>query len=149
MFKRYYSNKIQSENGQGLVEYALILVLVSMVVIFVLTETGLTVSNVYCAITNALGGACDSGFAGGDDELEEDDVIAITNISYNSLTHELHLDAISNGGWDPGVTLVASPGGIMVRKTEHYHALFILTGCPCTVTITSSGGGSSSTTVGP
>jgi hypothetical protein len=125
------------------------LVFISVVVIFILSETGLTVNNIYCEVVNTLGGACDSGFAGDGEDLEVDDVIVITNAPYDSVTHELHLDAISNGGWDPGVTLVASPGGIMVRKTEHYHTLFILTGCPCTVTITSSGGGSASTTVGP
>ncbi len=41
--------------GQGLVEYALIIVLVSVVVIAVLTLLGPTIGQVYSNVTNALG----------------------------------------------------------------------------------------------
>ena len=42
------------EEGQGLVEYALILVLVAVVVIAILTLLGPQVGNVFSKITNGL-----------------------------------------------------------------------------------------------
>jgi len=42
------------EKGQGLVEYALILVLVAVVVIAVLTLLGPIIGNVFSSIINAL-----------------------------------------------------------------------------------------------
>ncbi len=45
------------EKGQGLVEYALILVLIAVVVIAILTLLGGQVSNVFSQITSALGGS--------------------------------------------------------------------------------------------
>jgi pilus assembly protein Flp/PilA len=47
-------NKMQEEAGQGLVEYALIIVLVSIVVIISLTALGSTVDSVFVAIAAAL-----------------------------------------------------------------------------------------------
>jgi pilus assembly protein Flp/PilA len=44
------------EKGQGLVEYALILVLVAVVVIAVLTLLGPLVGNVFSKINSAVGG---------------------------------------------------------------------------------------------
>ncbi|MFN3741493.1 MAG: Flp family type IVb pilin [Anaerolineales bacterium] len=43
------------EKGQGLVEYALILVLVAIVVIAVLTFLGPIIGNVFSKINNTLG----------------------------------------------------------------------------------------------
>jgi pilus assembly protein Flp/PilA len=43
------------EEGQGLVEYALILVLVAIAVIALLTLLGSTVGDVFSSITDALG----------------------------------------------------------------------------------------------
>jgi pilus assembly protein Flp/PilA len=43
------------EEGQGLVEYALILVLVALVVIAILTLLGPQIANVFSRITNELG----------------------------------------------------------------------------------------------
>lgn len=45
---------LQREEGQGLVEYALILVLVAIVVIAILTLLGPQIGNVFSAINNAL-----------------------------------------------------------------------------------------------
>jgi pilus assembly protein Flp/PilA len=45
------------EDGQGLVEYALILVLVAIVVIVILTLLGGQVSTVFSRITSGLGSA--------------------------------------------------------------------------------------------
>ncbi len=44
------------EKGQGLVEYALILVLVAIVVIAALTLLGPTISQIFTDINGALGG---------------------------------------------------------------------------------------------
>jgi pilus assembly protein Flp/PilA len=45
---------LTNEDGQGLVEYALILVLVSIVVIVVLSVLGPQIGNVFSQITTAL-----------------------------------------------------------------------------------------------
>ena len=47
---------IPREEGQGLVEYALIIVLIAIVVIAALTALGGTVNSVFETITGALGG---------------------------------------------------------------------------------------------
>src|SRR5579862_8745845 len=44
----------KAERGQGLVEYALILVLVAVVVIGVLSITGKSVASVFCTVTTAI-----------------------------------------------------------------------------------------------
>ncbi|MFC2063949.1 Flp family type IVb pilin [Chloroflexota bacterium] len=44
----------QKERGQGLVEYALILVLVALIVIFVLTFLGPIIGNMFSEINAAL-----------------------------------------------------------------------------------------------
>lgn len=51
----------RKENGQGLVEYALILVLVAIVVIVVLSILGPQIGNVFSQITAALGGNMGGG----------------------------------------------------------------------------------------
>ena len=43
------------EDGQGMVEYALILVLIAVVVIAVLIVVGNQVQNVFCNISGAIG----------------------------------------------------------------------------------------------
>jgi pilus assembly protein Flp/PilA len=45
----------RSERGQGMVEYALILVLIAVVVIAVLIILGNQVANVFCNIAGAIG----------------------------------------------------------------------------------------------
>jgi len=49
--------KLQKEEGQGLVEYALIIVLVSIVVIGALSLLGTQVGSVFTNITGTLGGS--------------------------------------------------------------------------------------------
>ena len=44
------------EEGQGLVEYALILVLVAIVVIAILALIGPQIANIFSQVTNGLGG---------------------------------------------------------------------------------------------
>jgi pilus assembly protein Flp/PilA len=46
--------KIQNEEGQGLVEYSLIIVLVSIAAILTLTALGTTVSGVFSTISGSL-----------------------------------------------------------------------------------------------
>ena len=48
---------LTNEDGQGLVEYALILVLVAIVVIVVLSILGPQIGNVFSQINDALAGA--------------------------------------------------------------------------------------------
>jgi pilus assembly protein Flp/PilA len=45
----------RDEEGQGMVEYALILVLIAIVVIVILTTVGKRVNNVFSNISNGLG----------------------------------------------------------------------------------------------
>jgi pilus assembly protein Flp/PilA len=52
------------EAGQGLVEYALILVLVSVVVIVILSQLGVNVGGVFCKVTTALGGGSSQTLTG-------------------------------------------------------------------------------------
>ena len=53
MFKKFIA-KMQQEEGQGLVEYALIIVLVSIAVIVALTAMGTSVSSVFNSIVTTL-----------------------------------------------------------------------------------------------
>jgi pilus assembly protein Flp/PilA len=53
MLKKFFA-KMQKEEGQGLVEYALIIVLVSIVVIVALSLLGTQVSTVFSTITSIL-----------------------------------------------------------------------------------------------
>lgn len=46
---------LRSDKGQGMVEYALILVLIAVVVIVVLIVLGNQVQNVFCNISGGLG----------------------------------------------------------------------------------------------
>lgn len=55
----------QQADGQGLVEYALILVLVAVVVIAILTLLGPQVGNVFSRVMNGLGVVDSSGGGGG------------------------------------------------------------------------------------
>jgi len=126
------------DSGQGLVEYALLLLLVAIVLVAAVTVFGDQLGDTYCRINSALPwsttGNCD---------------LAITRSDYDSGLQELHLHATVNGGYDPAVTVTAVPGGVMQAAVDHYHLRFNLSGCPCTVTVTSSSGGSASVTVGP
>lgn len=63
MFRKILNKiPISQEKGQGLVEYALILVLVAVVVIAILLTLGPAVAQVYCRIANSLQpGSCVQG----------------------------------------------------------------------------------------
>ena len=53
--KNWFEAKVAEEKGQDLVEYALIIVLVSIVVVVTLTTLGNQVTNVFNTITQDLG----------------------------------------------------------------------------------------------
>jgi pilus assembly protein Flp/PilA len=53
------------QRGQGMVEYALILVLVSVVVIVILLTMGNQIANVFSNIVAVLGHPCNPGPGGG------------------------------------------------------------------------------------
>ena len=55
LIRRQVERLIRSERGQGMVEYALILVLIAVVVIAVLIVLGNQVQNVFCNISGAMG----------------------------------------------------------------------------------------------
>lgn len=54
MLSKFFA-KMSDEQGQGLVEYALILVLVSVVCVVLLTAMGVSVQGVFTRVINALG----------------------------------------------------------------------------------------------
>ncbi len=128
-----------NERGQGLVEYALIVVLVAVVVITILVVLGPGTRNVFCQITAGLGA----------DVSNVCDVVTISHSTYDSGNNTALLKATYNGGYDPAVTLTASPGGAMSQEGNHYRLDFTLTGCPCTVTVTASTGASARMKVTP
>jgi len=51
-----FLGKFSREEGQGLVEYALILVLIAVVVIGVLTATGTSITGIFQTISDTLAG---------------------------------------------------------------------------------------------
>jgi len=128
------------ENGQGLSEYGLILSLVAIVVIIALALVGTSVRNIYCQVIGQFPGT-ESPCAV--------DVVVITRATYDPDSQELHIDATSDGDYDPSVTLTVSPGGLMEARSHHYHLEYFLPGCPCEVTVTSSSGGSATVAINP
>ena len=55
LIRRILERFFLTERGQGMVEYALILVLIAVIVIAVLVVLGNQVANAFCNITGALG----------------------------------------------------------------------------------------------
>jgi Flp pilus assembly pilin Flp len=145
---RFRSDNRRSQAGAGLLEYALIISLVSVVGVAVVAAVGPAISNIYCEILITLGVTCDAG-GEVDDEVDEILDVAIITSDYASGIQELHLDATYGGDYDPSVSMTASPGGVMEARAHWYHAHFVLTDCPCEVTVTSSEGNSASVWVGP
>jgi pilus assembly protein Flp/PilA len=56
LIRRFLERFFFTERGQGMVEYALILVLIAVIVIAVLMVLGNQVQNVFCNISGAMGG---------------------------------------------------------------------------------------------
>jgi pilus assembly protein Flp/PilA len=55
LIRRAIERMMRSERGQGMVEYALILVLIAVVVIAVLIVLGNQIQNAFCNISGAMG----------------------------------------------------------------------------------------------
>ena len=55
LIRRLVERLMRSERGQGMVEYALILVLIAVVVIAVLIVLGNQIQNAFCNISGAMG----------------------------------------------------------------------------------------------
>jgi pilus assembly protein Flp/PilA len=55
LISRLVGRQRRGEEGQGMVEYALILVLIAVVVIVLLIVLGNQVQNVFCNISGAMG----------------------------------------------------------------------------------------------
>ena len=144
--------------GQGLVEYALLLALVAVIAAGILLALGSVTGEKYDQVRTELGDLPGDEFvdAGGDDPGDTDDsgptdTVAIVMADYNPHNQHLQLRATSNGGYNPAATLTATPGGTMNRWGVHGYQLnfFLTQPCPCTVTVTSSQGGSASVVVEP
>ncbi|MCA9986488.1 MAG: hypothetical protein KDE59_19400 [Anaerolineales bacterium] len=125
------SNKDQEqrEQGQGLTEYALILVLVSLAAVAIMSLLGPSIRDLFAEVNASLAGVTP-------------DQLVITQADYNPSSNMLRLRATVNGGVDENISLTATPGGAMHLGDDFYHLNVPDAGCPCTITITSSGGGS-------
>ena len=137
----YRFRKRGTATAQGLVEYALILVLVAVVVIGGVSQFGDEVSNVYCEIITVLDPqsvlVCDNA---------DDSAIQITQSQYNADGNRITIRATYNGGYDPNVMLTAHPGGQLVQQGNQY--TITMTGtCPCSVRLSSSSGESTNVDV--
>jgi Flp pilus assembly pilin Flp len=119
----------QRESGQGLTEYALVLVLVSLGAVAIMSLLGPSIRDLFAEVQANLAGATP-------------DQLMITQADYNPNSNMLRLRATVNGGIDEDISLTASPGGAMQRGDDFYHLNVPGADCPCTITITSSGGGS-------
>lgn len=94
------------QRGQGLVEYALILVLVGIVVIGVLSVTGKSISGVFCTVVSHLGDVPDACVAEAPQAEPQDGDICI---SYTFEPHPWYYVWKYQGGtW----SRIAEPGGV-------------------------------------
>ena len=141
-----YPVKRNSEGGQGVVEYSIILVLLALVVVTVLVVFGPKIGNLYSQAASAFG--TDDEQPAVEPAVEPVDVITIARAEYE-YGRNVDIDAQVNGGWDPDITLTASTGGGMQHVDNHYHIYFENPGCPCTIKLTTSTGSSTTVVVGP
>lgn len=94
------SSHSRAEAGQGIVEYALILVAVALVAFLALRVTGTTVGDIFCQVTGGVGGA----------SCAEPDVCTMTFDDPNDLDDWT--------GWDVGRTLGISEGKLCNSGTQ-------------------------------
>lgn len=122
--KRYFHRP--SERGQGLAEYALILVLVGVVVIIVLATQGKAVANVFCDVAINLGAkATDSIQACASPR------VLISGVPPNPTPRTLTIEALvkdNKGNMEPNITKVifsVSPSiGGWPRQENNYKYCF-------------------------
>ena len=53
-----FALRLRGEDGQGMVEYGLIIALIAVVVIGVMTALGKQVNTMFCSVLTGLGGTC-------------------------------------------------------------------------------------------
>lgn len=139
----FRTNFKRSEAGEGLMEYAFVIVLIAVVGIVGMAALGPVVRSLYCEMLSIMGTPCDGTEAAAEGTIEA------TKVHYNPGLEEVHLDATYDGGYDPDVALTVSTGGVMVQEGDHYDIKFTLSGCPCTITILSSKGESTTVIIEP
>lgn len=153
MFAKFFGwwrwrGKRDEADGQGLVEYALILVLVSIVVITVLSFLGGSIRDTFQEVADALQGQ----------------QVSILEAVYFPNSNKIDIRAHYRDGYDPNVTLMISrdggapaamslwstwPGsnsGLAPTYGRSYANANTL-GCPCTFTITDPDGKTKTVTV--
>jgi pilus assembly protein Flp/PilA len=83
----------KGEKGQGLVEYALIMVLVAIVVIVILATMGPAISGVYCTVIQELnpGSTCATAAAAAPED-QEDEEQQLPNADTASASYQCHSD---------------------------------------------------------
>ncbi|MBK8432099.1 MAG: Flp family type IVb pilin [Chloroflexi bacterium] len=99
----WWHNERRKERGQGLVEYALILVLVSIVVITMLSFLGTTLNEVFEDVTDALQGQ----------------TISILQAEYHPGARKIDIRAYYQDGYDPNVQLQISRDGGASQAMGH------------------------------
>ena len=132
------------ETGQGLVEYALILVLVSVVSVAVLALPGTQINVMLCQTIVTLS----------DEPVEacETDTVAILKAEHHGPSKQIRVQATSDGGYNPDAALTATVNGYTAVMTHQagkdYYEVNIkgidIATCPCTVSVDSTLGGSAS-----
>lgn len=115
------------ENGQGLVEYALILVLVSITVIAALSLLGTSVNDVFYQVTSAL-------------KPSKIDLVR----AHHWENSKVIIEVTYEGGYDSSIVLT-TPYGTMSKWKNSYgldlpHGTIDTTSCPCTIWVESNTG---------
>ena len=105
MYNRFKNLK-NKEKGQGLVEYALILVLVAIVVIAVLMILGPIIGNVFSTINSSLGDLGSAGGGGGGSLIPSLDPVVAANDVYSQ--------HCSSRGYSSGTTQTWPSGDVVV-----------------------------------
>lgn len=104
-------NSKREEKGQGLVEYALVLVLVAVVVIGVLTVLGPSVSQVYAQVIAGLGG----GGSGDPYGHWPNSAYDYCESGANSTALQLFFDS-GTGLWIAGHPSMSAPSGYVAHS---------------------------------
>lgn len=149
LFRTFFKNhpRPQSEDGQGLVEYALILVLIAVTVISAISMLGGNINGVYAQIADALQ-------LPGADEEETEHTLTVSYARHFPSAQNIEVKVLYDGGYDPDVTVtavingatVSIPGGSLSNPVDYFaripYASVGVNQCApsCSVIVTSSDG---------
>lgn len=121
------------ERGQGLVEFALVLVLVAVAVIIALTAVGDALKEVLCETSSAVG--ADTS------EIVDCDYIDVVRTNYQRRRDRVVIVVKYMGDDYKEVTLHAFPGGPMDQRNKRKWRIVLEDQhCPCTYTVRASNG---------